>query len=355
MKPIDAVDITGFGIVCPAGLGLAALEAPSEWRAEVLPHGNLLRVDSALPELVQWQKEARLRRASVISLTLLEAAHQALRQDAENHSADMSRTGMVYVSYTGCLVYSCRFYEEVVRHGRRYASPMLFPETVYNSPASHAASVLGISGACYTLVGDSAAWVDALKVAMLWLDIGECDRVVVVASEEVDPILLEAYRAAGWHRKGRKLVVGEGAGALVLRRNCAECGQRILRMSSGHAFRNVSQARSAAGRCLSDFPEDLPVFPTAAGTWHEPLERAVLEKRSVVSTEGLPRFGDAGAAGAAWHTMRAMTQCGEASSQKLVPFWGLNHQVSALQVSVPPYDAVVVGCGTLSDDIAPAK
>src|SRR3712207_8481791 len=41
----------------------------------------------------------------------------------------------------------------------------LFPETVFNAPASHLAAILGISGASYTLVGDGAVGILALKMA----------------------------------------------------------------------------------------------------------------------------------------------------------------------------------------------
>jgi 3-oxoacyl-(acyl-carrier-protein) synthase len=49
--------------------------------------------------------------------------------------------------------------------GASAASPLLFPETVFNAPASHLAAILGITGASYTLVGDGAVGVLALRMA----------------------------------------------------------------------------------------------------------------------------------------------------------------------------------------------
>src|SRR3712207_7831863 len=37
----------------------------------------------------------------------------------------------------GGVIYTKRFYHEVVESGAEAASPLLFPETVFNAPASH--------------------------------------------------------------------------------------------------------------------------------------------------------------------------------------------------------------------------
>jgi len=90
-----------------------------------------------------------------------------------------------------------------VKQGASAASPLLFPETVYNAPASHLSAQLGLDGACYTLVGDSTIGLTALKFAEQLLALGDVDRCVVVACEEIDWILCEAYR--DWRLAGTPL------------------------------------------------------------------------------------------------------------------------------------------------------
>ncbi len=55
------------------------------------------------------------------------------------------------------MAYSRRFYEEVLRDPAT-ASPLIFPETVFNAPASHLAAFLGTTAINYTLVGDEGTF-----------------------------------------------------------------------------------------------------------------------------------------------------------------------------------------------------
>jgi hypothetical protein len=48
----------------------------------------------------------------------------------------------------GCLAYSVKFSKGLGADGRRFASPILFPETVVNAPLSHVAAELGIRWTC---------------------------------------------------------------------------------------------------------------------------------------------------------------------------------------------------------------
>ena len=102
------------------------------------------------------------------------------------------------------------------------ASPALFPETVYNSPLSHVASVLGINGAAYAVVGDETAWLEALRVGATWLALDQVDGVVVVAAEEIDIISVEAFALSGWFQKNAAFRPSEGAPP-------CSCNGRILR------------------------------------------------------------------------------------------------------------------------------
>ena len=63
------------------------------------------------------------------------------------------------------MIYTKRFYRDVVETGAQSASPLLFPETVFNAPASHLAAILGVTGTTYTVVGDGAVGLLAIKMA----------------------------------------------------------------------------------------------------------------------------------------------------------------------------------------------
>ena len=99
----------------------------------------------------------RLRRSSAISRFAVVAGLAAL-EDAQVKldAAAAERTALIFAISNGGVIYTKRFYHEIVESGAQAASPLLFPETVFNAPASHLAAILGITGASYTLVGDGA-------------------------------------------------------------------------------------------------------------------------------------------------------------------------------------------------------
>jgi 3-oxoacyl-(acyl-carrier-protein) synthase len=111
-----------------------------------------------------------------------------------------------------------------VTSGAQAASPLLFPETVFNAPASHLAAILGVTGASYTVVGDGAVGILGLKLAEDLLASDDFDFCLVVGAEELDPLVCEAYRQ--WRflknpgiQTGRGMIMSEGAGAILLQRS----------------------------------------------------------------------------------------------------------------------------------------
>jgi len=214
------LEVVGCGSVSPVGCTVDALwetEPPHPVHEPLLSNPaqfvGVRRVNLRQEALVGWEKEARLRRASPLAYFMTEAANQAMKYVPEILPG---RLALVCALGTGSVIYSRRFYSDALKKGRHFASPLLFPETVYNSPVSHVASTLNISGPCYTLMGDETAWTDALRVAMVWFARDVADAVLVVGGEELDTIALEAYKGSGWIRRG--LIATEGAGAIVVRK-----------------------------------------------------------------------------------------------------------------------------------------
>ena len=156
--------IAGIGWITPLGADLETV-----WREierGVVPEPQTItnpetgRVHPYLPIppalTADLAREPRLRRSSAISFYAVAAARRALADASLTLTPDIAaRTAIVLAVTDGGVVYTRRFYEQIVKQGANAASPLLFPETVYNAPASHLAAHLGIDGASYTLVGDS--------------------------------------------------------------------------------------------------------------------------------------------------------------------------------------------------------
>ncbi len=326
--------IIGQGAVSPAGIGIDALlhGQPSPTALpEIRAPGQtwpVLRVDQKAPAFARWQKEPRLRRASPITFFLVEAAEQAL---ANVPAAGRAETGIIVAFSAGCLAYSRRFFEGIVKQGQKTASPALFPETVFNSPVSHVTAVLGLNGAAYAVAGDETAWVSALIAASIWLRQKRVKQVLVLGVEEFDPLVLDAYRSARWLRRtANGFLTSEGAGGLLVRGAQDGDSQIIAKARDGFIYRTKMEAAVAAKNMVHGC--NAAIFPTAARNWLGPLEASVLAKKTQLDNAALPYLGEAFTASAAWHTLRALQFLSADTPQILLPMWGLNHQLAALEL-----------------------
>jgi 3-oxoacyl-[acyl-carrier-protein] synthase II len=319
-RSLQELAICGMGAVLPS-------ETPQRMRGLHAATGEhtVLCVDRTREPLATLQNESRVRRASPITLYMLAAAQQAL---AASPSIPRDRLGIVATFNTGAIVATRRFFEGIVKTGQRFASPNLFPETVFNSPTSHVATVLGVAGPCYSVVGDDTAWVNGISVAATWLANGLVEHVLVIGAEELDPIAIDAYRRAGWLSPAARtgFVASEGAGALLLGR--AESGKelRIVQVTEGFTYRQRTDALSSARECLAQFPTDVLRCRNAPHSWFHPIE----EQLPGGKTRSLPYRGDAFVASAAWSTIDAAEVARREGRRILLPIWGLSGQCSAL-------------------------
>ncbi len=333
MKLERPLAIAGLGAVSTAGVGVEALLAGREIIPETVAafasgtEHKVFRVNYKHAQLVRWQNEPRLRRTSPIALFMLEAAREAL---GDGQHIDLQRLGIVAAFGTGAMIATRRFYEGVIKSGPRFASPNIFPETVFNSPTSHVASVLGVPGPCYSVLGDESAWVNAVGVAAIWLENGLVEHALVIGAEEFDPIILDAYTKVRWLRRGGRFIPSEGAGAMLLRLAQPSDQRRVLAVSEGHPYRNPREARRAASECLAEFPGENTVYPSAQCNWFAPIERELRQTHGWSAPPPLPYCGDAFTASAAWNTVRAASLASQAGGRLLQPVWGLNEQCSAL-------------------------
>jgi hypothetical protein len=330
--------IIGQGAVTPAGVGIPALlqGQPAETLVPLTSRPDrqwpVFKVDLALPAFDRWRKEPRLRRASPISYFLIEAAHQAL---AGTDAASRAETGIVIAFSMGCLAYSRRFFESIITHGQKSASPALFPETVFNSPVSHVAATLGLEGSAYSLLGDEVSWIAALKTAALWLDQERVKQVLVMGAEEFDSAILDAYWNARCLKPGKNAFIpSEGTAGVLLRKAQPGDSKIITQLEDGFIYRTRSQSAQAGTRCLQHFDPELPWFPSAERNWLGPTEQKVTQDRPLrLGVKGQNYIGEANTASAAWNTLRALAATGSDIPRLLVPIWGSSHQIGAFELT----------------------
>ncbi len=206
MKSESSYYIHGVGAVSPAGWDLPSLltalrERPTLPLRPLQPPGAhagpqhlAYRVPTA-PRLPCLQ-HARIRRTSSMTWFAAAAGLEALGPDTLLATqSGTHRLGLVCAVMNACVQYSSRFYGEVLRDPAT-ASPILFPETVFNAPTSHLAVLCGASGAVTTVIGGRHAFLSALDQASLWLDQDLIDSCLVVCAEEADWLSAEALIAA---------------------------------------------------------------------------------------------------------------------------------------------------------------
>src|SRR5438034_9501773 len=225
MTSTETIFVHGIGAVSPAGWGVLPLREALA-KGEPLPVKELarpgwtrsLRVRPVPPPSPHpsFLAHARLRRTSPITQYAVAAALEALGGDAARVSSGSLRLGMVFCVMTGCVNYSRRFYDETLKDPAT-ASPLIFPETVFNAPSSHLASLLGTTAINYTLVGDPGTVLQGVALAADWLLSDRIDGCLVVGAEEMDWLTAEAVGLFAHSAQ-----ISDGAGALYLRRDAGQ-------------------------------------------------------------------------------------------------------------------------------------
>jgi 3-oxoacyl-(acyl-carrier-protein) synthase len=187
--------ITGTGAVSPAGWGVDAMMNALNARKTLTPSvlertcgENLISTPVLRVPMdgATIPKAARLRRASPISKFAAAAIMEALGESRLAQIRDGGlRVGVILTLTNGCVNYSNRFFGEVLADPS-LASPILFPETVFNAPSSHLSAMIGSHSPNDSLIGDSTGFLTGIDLAAEWIQRGDVDGCLVVASEEID-------------------------------------------------------------------------------------------------------------------------------------------------------------------------
>ncbi len=281
----------------------------------------------------------RLRRASAISRFAAAAGLAALKDS----KVDLSRLALVFAVSNGGVIYTRRFYSEIVKTGAQSASPLLFPETVFNAPASHLAAILGICGASYTVVGDGAVGILALKLADDLLASSDIDACLVVGAEEIDPLVCEAYRQ--WRllrdplqpENKRGMIASEGAGAVLLRKSGGEI--EIDQIDAGTNFFRRAEVPQKLGRIIERLDDGVGFCIGSANcTFIDQAERRALD-RDISCYSPKDALGDSIGASVLWQliaaaqvlrTKRMPNLPGVCEGRALILACGVNQQLGGL-------------------------
>ncbi|NJM36811.1 MAG: hypothetical protein HC845_02460 [Akkermansiaceae bacterium] len=228
------ISINGIGAVSPAGWGVTSLINAIE-QGETIPTSYLSRmlgeeeirtpVFRVPAEGATTPKFARLRRASPISKFAAAAVAEALGdQRLAEIAAGNLRVGVIFTLTNGCVNYSSRFYGEALTNPS-LASPILFPETVFNAPSSHLSALMGSTSPNDTLIADSTGFISGIDLAIEWIERDDVDGCIVVSAEEIDWLSAEGLR---YYSRG--YVASEGAAAVYLESRSDAESVRILRL-----------------------------------------------------------------------------------------------------------------------------
>ncbi len=226
------VAITGSGAVSPAGWGVEVLMHALRSGARIPPStlermsGETLVTTPVLrvpADGATTPKFARLRRTSPISKFAAAAVTEALGDvRLAAVAAGNLRVGVIFTLTNGCVNYSNRFFGEALAEPA-LASPILFPETVFNAPSSHLSALIGSTAPNDTLIADSTGFFSGIDLAVEWLERGDVDGCVVVSAEETDWLSAEGLR-----HYSRHYLPSEGAAAVYL--ESAAGPARLLRL-----------------------------------------------------------------------------------------------------------------------------
>lgn len=370
--------IGGMGWVTPLGSGI-----PEVWQR--LLNGDVATADTiASPlqprtfqafrvpasALTEAPAHPRLRRSSFISRFAVVAGLAALKNGGVSLDSETAeRTALIFAISNGGVIYTKRFYHDVVATGAQAASPLLFPETVFNAPASHLAAILGITGVSYTLVGDGAVGLLALKMAEDLMANDAIDRCLVVGAEEADWLLCDAYDRwrllrdtpplEPFQTPARGMVLSEGAGAILLDRVGAIAIEKI---DAGCNFEHQREAAECVDAVIADLGPTTAglVVASANGTFIDAAERAAFRRHCPSAKIYAPKaaLGESAGASSLWQVIcaaqalltQALPSSGAAErdaatpeyspppgeprwSRAIVSTCGLNQQVAGLSIA----------------------
>lgn len=222
--PLTDIVISGFSAVTPAGIGVEPLlELISSGRDALTPipaeynggsggsWGKALgfKATDFIPPL----KARKLDRCSQFAVV---AAGLALKSACiDKNTIPAERIGIALGCGFGGVANSAEFLSGYFTGGVEGISPMLFPNTVSNAPASNASIEHGLKGPNVTQVQRFCSAESAFMMACRFISEGRADIMLTGGVDELLPLMISGFAATGQQQRYAR-TFGEGCGILVL-------------------------------------------------------------------------------------------------------------------------------------------
>ncbi len=227
MSALPRLVVTGVAAVTALGrdlqstaLGLAEGRSAI---APVYPAGQEPRGASPAARIVSFTTEpelskAKARRLDRGSLFAVVAAKQCLADAGWQMAGREERTGILLGTGSAGAGPLTEFERQMAVESPEAASPLLFPYTVANAPASVVALELVIKGPNVTVIQKDPAAFNALFYGRMMLADGRADALLIGAADEWSLTYHQAYEHLRVTRSdGREgFVLGEGAGVVLV-------------------------------------------------------------------------------------------------------------------------------------------
>lgn len=330
--------IRGCGAVSPAGWGVPALIDALEKRAQLptqpLPSPTKQFTVRTVPTpnpRPAFLAHPRLRRASAISQYATAAALEALGSPGSSPASPSPRLGIVVGVHAASIRYSEKFFFEVLRDPVT-ASPVLFPETVINAPASHLAANANATHLTYSVLGDQTAFIQALAVAAGWLANNRVDLALVISAEETSWTV-----SAAANFFSREVICSEGAGAICLTREPAENTIELTAITDPAVFTHHDRTRAAqkiAAEFLPGSRDDLLCDSRTGCQRWDSAETAAWRDWQGPTLSPRETLGEGLSAATAWQFIAAIERLRSArANTAIISAAGSNQQATAARLT----------------------
>jgi len=275
------VCITGIGLILPNAIGVDAFR-------QLLESSNTIECDTGPIDeslYLHLLNARRVRRMSTyVKLSLAATAMACTDAGFSEQSPLLSDCSVLLGSTHGSASYCVDYYRQIVDSGFVAANPLLFAEGVPNAAAAHLSLMLGIKGACQTVIGSRTAGLDALRLAALRIASGQWNRAIVGAAEEYLPLINEGYRNCGLYSGTgiNGFAAGSGAISLILEsREAMEArgGKCHGCVGTGASVQMTSDtAIDGIASLIARLPTPATIFSSANRTWIDRAEELALRK-----------------------------------------------------------------------------
>lgn len=229
---LGTIVVTGYSAVSAAGTGISPLLELIRSGADALsPVPDQIAAGAGrrwgkahtfkATDFIQPLKARKMDRCSQFAVA---AAGLALKDaNIDLTVINPQRIGIALGCGFGGVANSAEFLTGYFQNGVNGLSPMLFPNTVSNAPASNASIEHGMKGPNVTLVQRFCSAESAFMMACRFIAEGRADVMLAGGADDLVPLMMTGFAATGQLRRYASCF-GEGSGILVLE-------------SAGHAAR----------------------------------------------------------------------------------------------------------------------